>query len=80
MMDQMSSVLHVVGIKLNTTQPIIVWNFIKMRIMPELPTEDGQFRILYLLCLVLLSAVNYRFNQLYNLTPLMEKLDACTKL
>ena len=43
---------------------IIVWNFIKMRIMTEFSTEDGQYRVLYIICLVLLSAGKYRFNQL----------------
>ena len=38
MMDQMSSGLHGVEIKLNTAQPKIVWNFIKMQITPELST------------------------------------------
>ena len=51
-----------------------------MRIMLEFSTEDGQFQVLYILCLVLLSPGNYILNQLYNLTPLMEKLDARTKM
>ena len=38
MIDQTSSGLHGVGIKLNTTQPITVWNVIKMLIMPEFST------------------------------------------
>ena len=79
-MDQISSGLHGSGIKLKTTQPIISWNIINMRIIPELSIEDGQYQVLYILCLVLLSSGKYRFNQLYNLTPLMEKLDACTNL
>ena len=64
MMDQISSGLHGVEIKLKIAQTRIVWNVIKMQIMPELSTEDGQFRVLYILCLVLLSAEKYRFNQL----------------
>ena len=76
----MSSGLHEVEIKLKTTQPRIFWNVINMHIMPELSTEDGQFWVLYILCLVFLSDGNYRFNQLYHLTPLVEKLDAYTNL
>ena len=80
MMDQMSSGLHGVDIKLKTTQHRILYNIIKMQIIPEFSTEYGQFQVLYILYLVLLSDGKYRFNQIYNLTPRMEKLDACTKL
>ena len=80
MMDQMSSGSHGVEIKLNTTQPKIVQNVIKMRIMLELSTEDGQFRVLFTLYLMLLYAGKYRFNQLQHMITLKEKLDACTKL
>ena len=64
MMDEMSSDLHGVEMKLRTTQPRIVWNVIKIQIMLELSTEDGQFRVLYILCLVLLSDGKYRFDQI----------------
>ena len=80
MMAQISSDLHGVGIKLKTTQPIIFYNVIKMCIVLELSTEDGQFQVLYILCLVFLSAGKYIFNQLQHLTSLMDKLDACTRL
>ena len=63
-MDQMSSGLHVVEIKLKTTQPKNVYNVIRMRIMLELSTEIGHFRVLFTIYLVLLSAVKYRFSQL----------------
>ena len=43
MMVQISSDLHVVGIKLKTTQPRIAYNVINMRIMLEVLTEDSQF-------------------------------------
>ena len=39
MMAQMSSDLHGVGINLNNTQIMIVYNTINMWIMLELPTE-----------------------------------------
>ena len=42
----------------------IALNVIKMQIVPELSTEYGQFRVLSILCLVLLYARKYRFNQL----------------
>ena len=71
-MVQISSDLHGVGINLKTTQPRIVYNTIKMGIVLEFSTEDGQFQVLFTLCLLLLSTVNYRFNQLYNLNLLME--------
>ena len=80
MMDQISSYLHGLGIKLNTTQPIIVYNSIKMRIMIKLSLEESQFQVLFILSLVLLSSGKYRFNQIYPLTPLIYKLDACTML
>ena len=44
MIDQMSSDLHGVGIKLKTTQPRIAYNAINMRIMLEVLTEDSQFQ------------------------------------
>ena len=40
-MDQMLSGLHGMGIKFNNTKPIIVWNIINMKIMPEFSTEYG---------------------------------------
>ena len=76
----MLSDLHGVGIKLKTTQLRVVWNTIKIRIVIEFSTEYGQFWVLFILSLVLLSSLNFRFNQLYPLTPLMEKLDAFTRL
>ena len=79
-MDQMSSGLHGVEIELNTTQKQIAYNVINMQTMPEFSTEDGQFCLLSILYLVLLSAGKYRFRQLYHLPPLKEKLYACTKL
>ena len=79
-MAQMSSYLHVLVIKLNTTLPIIVKNAIKMRIMLELSIDDGHFQVFLILCLLLLSSGKYRFNQLYPLTPLIDELDACTGL
>ena len=78
--NQISSGLHGLGIKFKTTQPIIVQNFLKMQIMLEFSTEEGQFHVLYILCLVFLSAVNYRFNQIQHLNPLIDKLDACKNL
>ena len=39
-----------------------------MKIMIELSTEDVQFQVFFVLCLVFLSAVKYRFDQLYPLT------------
>ena len=51
-----------------------------MQTMPELSREDSQFRLLFILYLVFLSAGKYKFSQLYHLTPLTEKLDACTNL
>ena len=44
MMAQISPDLHGVGLKLKTTQPIIVYNFIKALIMLELLSEDGMFQ------------------------------------
>ena len=38
------------------------------------------FLVLFILCLVLLSAGKYRFNQLYPLTPMMDKLDTFTRM
>ena len=64
MMAQISPYSHGVGIKLNTTRPRIFYNSIKMRIMLELPTEEGQFQLLFILSLVLLYAVNYIFNRI----------------
>ena len=60
----MSSELHEVEIKYKTTQPRIVYNAIKMRIMLEFSIEDGQFRVLSTLYLVLLSAGKYRLSLL----------------
>ena len=62
MVDQISSYLHGVVIKFNATQPIIIWNAIKMRIILELSIEDGQFQVLFILSLMLLYAEKYRFN------------------
>ena len=55
MMAQILSGLYGVGIKLRSAQPIIDYNSINMRIMQELFTEDGQFQVLFILSLVLLS-------------------------
>ena len=71
MMDQISSDLHVVGTMLKTTQPRIFYNAIKISIILEFLTEDGRFQVLFFLFLVLLSAVKYRFNQLWPMNPLM---------
>ena len=64
MMDKISSGLHGVEIKLNTTQSITVWNVFRMQIIPELSSEDGQFQLLYILFLVLMASVKYRFKHL----------------
>ena len=53
MMDQMTSELNGVVIKFNTTQPRIVYNAIKIRIIPELLTEDGHFLALFMIFLAL---------------------------
>ena len=42
-----------------------------MHIMLELSTEDGQFKVLLILCLVLLSAEKYILKKLYPMTPLV---------
>ena len=44
MIDQISSGLHGVEIKLTTTQPKIAYNVTKMQTMPEFSRKDGQFR------------------------------------
>ena len=62
MIYKILSYLHGVGIKLKTTQPIIIYNAIKMRIMVKVSTEDNQFQVLFVLSLVLLSDGKYRFN------------------
>ena len=80
MTDQMSSGLHRLEIKLKTTQHKISQNTIKMHIIPEFSTEDGQFRVLSIIYLVFISSGKYRFSQLQHLIPLMDKLDACTNL
>ena len=59
MMDKISSGLHGVEIKLNTTQSITVWNVFRMQIIPELSSEDGQFQLLYILFLVLMASEKY---------------------
>ena len=64
MIDQISSDLHVVGIKLNTSQPRVVYNDINMRIMIELSTKDGQFQLFFILYLVFLSDGKYILNQI----------------
>ena len=51
--DQISSDLHEVGLKLNITQPIFVYNSTNMQIIPQLLTEDGQFCGLFILFLEL---------------------------
>ena len=79
-MDQMTSGLHVVGINLKTTQPRFFLNAIKMRIILELPTGDGQFQVFFILSLLFLFIGKYIFNELKHMTPLMEKLDAFTRL
>ena len=56
MMDQISSDLYGVGIMLNTTPHIIVYVSINIGIMLESSTSDGQFEVLFILCLVFLSA------------------------
>ena len=43
-------------------------------------TEDGLFQVLSILFLGFLSSRKYRFSQLWPLTPLMDKLYACTSL
>ena len=80
MMDKMSSGSHGMEIKLKTTQPKILQNVIRMRIMLEFSIEDVQFRVLFTLYLVLLSSGKYRFSQIQHLIPPTEKLYACTKL
>ena len=80
MIDQISSDLHGVIIKFKTKQPRTVHNAIKMQIMLEFSTEDGQFQVLFILCLVLLSSGKYRFNQVYPLTKLVEIFYACTSI
>ena len=77
MVDQIPSDLHGFGIKLNTTQPLIIYNTIKMQIMLEFSTEEGWIQVLFILFLALLSSERYIFNQMWNLTPLMEKLYTC---
>ena len=64
MMDKMSSGAYGVEIKLKTAQPKIAYNVIRMRIMLEFSTEDGQFHALFTLYLVLLSAGKYIFSLL----------------
>ena len=76
----MSSDLHIRVLKLKTTQPIIVYNSINMFIMLEFLTEDGLFQILFILFLDLMFVLKYRFNQIWTLTPLMDKLDTCIRL
>ena len=80
MVAQMLSYLREVGIKLKTTQPRLFKNTIKMWIILAFSTEDSQFQVLFILSLELMYAVKYRFNQLQPLTPLMEKLDTCTRI
>ena len=63
-MDQISSNLHVVGLKLKTTQPIIVWDAINKCIMIYLLTEDSQFQALFILLLASQAAGRYRYNHL----------------
>ena len=64
MMDQMLSDIHVVGIKWNTTQPMISDNSVKIRIMIELLTEDVQFQVLSILSLEFQSSGKFIFYQL----------------
>ena len=72
-MAQKLSDLHGVEIKFNTTPPIIVYNSIKMRIMLELLTEDVRFQLLFILFLLFLYSVKYRFNQMCPMNTLVEK-------
>ena len=51
-----------------------------MSIMLELLTWDDQFQELFILYLAFMSSGKYRFNQLWPLTLLMDKLDACSIL
>ena len=64
MMYQMSSGLNRVEIRAKTTQHKIAYNVINMHTVPEFSTEDGQFWVLSILCLVFLSSGKYRFSQL----------------
>ena len=76
-MDQMSADLHGVVIKLKTTQPKIVYNAIKMQIMLKFLTEDGQLQVFFIILLVFLSTGKPGFNQMWPLTPLIDKFYAC---
>ena len=58
----MSSDLHAVGINFKTTQPKIVYNDIKTRIIIELLTEGGHFQSLFILVLVFLPNGKQVFN------------------
>ena len=80
MMAQMSSYLHGVGSKLKTKQPRIVKNVIKSRIVLYLLTEEVKSQVLLMLVLTLQSTGDYIFNQLYHMTALVDKLNACTRM
>ena len=71
MMDQMTSDLHGVVIKLKTVNSRIVYNTTQARIMQEVLTEDGTFQILFTLFLELQSSGKYGYNRLWPLDPLM---------
>ena len=48
--------------------------------MLEFSTEGSPFQVFFIIFLVLLSDGNYIFNQIQPLTPLVDKLYACTRL
>ena len=79
-MDQISSELHGVLIKWKNTQPQKIHNAINMQIMLKLLKEYSLFQALFILFLVLLSDGKYRLNQVCNMNPLMDKLDACIRI
>ena len=59
--DQISSDLHRVVFRLKTTQPKIVWNYIKMKIMSgRFLTEEDRCQGLFILLLLIMSAGKYR--------------------
>ena len=51
-----------------------------MRTIIELSTYNGQFKALFILYLAFLSDGKHRFNNMWNLNPLMDKLDARTRM
>ena len=64
MMSQIPSDLHGVVTKLNTQQPRIFYNSIKIWIVLELSTEDVQFQVFLILVLVFLFDIKCRLNQI----------------